>query len=76
MIFGVSTTTRSLLLAAPSNWTRASLAYRAMGFFLASAGEPDEGIAVLEKGMRLSPRDPWLFDFSRARVTLTRSPTL
>ena len=38
-------------------------AYRILGSFLASSGKPDEGIAAIEKGMRLSPRDPWLFQF-------------
>ena len=65
---GASTTTRSQLLATRSSWTRASLAHTGiLGSFLADAGEPDEAIAVIEKGMRLSPRDPWLFRFLAAK---------
>jgi adenylate cyclase len=32
--------------------------YFILGLYLARAGRPDEGIAKIEKGMRLSPRDP------------------
>lgn len=39
------------------------MTYLIMGLILAATGRPDEGIAVLEKGIRLSPQDPWLFDF-------------
>jgi adenylate cyclase len=38
-------------------------AYFYIGNFLALAGRPEEAIASLEKGMRLSPRDPLLFGF-------------
>ena len=30
---------------------------------LASSGRPDDGIPMLEKAMRLSPRDPWMQEF-------------
>jgi adenylate cyclase len=40
-------------------------AYNHLGFFLADMGELEEAIAVLDKGMRLSPRDPWLCEFLR-----------
>jgi adenylate cyclase len=42
-------------------------AYRILGWFLASSGKPDEGIEAIEKGMRLSPRDPSLFLFLAAK---------
>jgi len=42
-------------------------AYRQMGFTLAEAGEPEGAIAILEKGMRLSPHDPWLSEFIRGK---------
>jgi TolB-like protein len=32
--------------------------YFVFGLYLARAGKPEEGIAKIEKGMRLSPRDP------------------
>ena len=38
-----------------------------MGFTLAEMGEPEEAMAVLEKQMRLSPLDPWLSEFTRAK---------
>jgi TolB-like protein/Flp pilus assembly protein TadD len=39
-----------------------ALAYFSLGLMLSSAGRPDDGIAEIEKGIRLSPRDPlmWL----------------
>jgi class 3 adenylate cyclase/TolB-like protein/Tfp pilus assembly protein PilF len=37
-------------------------AYRLAGIHLALAGRPDEAIANLEKAMRLSPHDPWMFE--------------
>jgi tetratricopeptide (TPR) repeat protein len=40
-------------------------AYRYLGGYLAETGEPEEAIAVLGKGMRLSPRDPWLCELLR-----------
>ena len=42
-------------------------AYRLLGWLLADSGKPDEAIAVIEKGMRLSPRDPWLFQYLAAK---------
>ena len=41
--------------------------YLQMGFYLPQVGESDEAIAILDKGMRLSPRDPWSFEFLRAK---------
>jgi adenylate cyclase len=38
-----------------------ALAYFSLGLMLSSAGRPDDGIAEIEKGMRLSPRDPWMW---------------
>jgi adenylate cyclase len=35
--------------------------YFILGLYLARAGKPEEGIAKIEKGMRLSPRDPRLW---------------
>jgi TolB-like protein/Flp pilus assembly protein TadD len=40
-----------------------ALAYGFLGNFLATVCRSDEAIATLEKGMRLSPRDPFLFAF-------------
>jgi tetratricopeptide (TPR) repeat protein len=39
-----------------------ALAYFSLGLFLASTGRPDDAISEIQKGMRLSPRDPamWL----------------
>jgi tetratricopeptide (TPR) repeat protein len=39
-----------------------------LGFILAEAGNPEEAIAVFEKGMRLSPHDPWFSDFIRGKA--------
>ena len=40
-----------------------ALAYGILGNFLATVQRPGDAIAVLEKGMRLSPRDPFLSAF-------------
>jgi adenylate cyclase len=40
-----------------------ALAYGILGNFLATLRRPGEAIAALEKAMRLSPRDPFLFAF-------------
>jgi TolB-like protein/cytochrome c-type biogenesis protein CcmH/NrfG len=40
-----------------------ALAYFGLGMALASSGRPDDGIPMLEKAMRLSPRDPWMQEF-------------
>ena len=42
-------------------------AYIQLGFSLAESNQPEEAISVLDKGIQLSPRDPWLFDFYRAK---------
>jgi TolB-like protein/class 3 adenylate cyclase len=38
-------------------------AYRLQGNYLALCGQPDEAIASIEKGMRLSPQDPQMWNF-------------
>jgi tetratricopeptide (TPR) repeat protein len=43
-----------------------SLAQYSFGLVLAMTGRPEEGIASIEKAMRLSPRDLWMFDFLAA----------
>jgi adenylate cyclase len=43
-----------------------SIAHHVFGFMLAMTGRPEEGIASIEKAMRLSPRDLWMFDFLAA----------
>jgi TolB-like protein len=40
-----------------------STAYRLQGNYLALCGQPDEAIASIEKGMRLSPQDPQMWNF-------------
>jgi tetratricopeptide (TPR) repeat protein len=42
-------------------------AYNTLGYYLVGTGELEEAIAVLDKGMRLSPRDPWLCEFLRQK---------
>ncbi len=42
-------------------------AYKQLGFCLAEAGEPEEAIEVLDRGIRLSPSDPWLSESLRAK---------
>ena len=44
-----------------------SSAYRQLGFSLAESNHPEEAIAALDKGIQLSPCDPLLFEFYRAK---------